>query len=277
MTARATPMVPDLESRSRRRGSYTILFWRVAVGVGLLLCWQWAAGALIQESYLAKPTSIAARLYEVFVTGVIWVHIRVTLTEIVIGFAIGSGLGLALGFLLGNSEALSAVLEPYIMAFYGVPRIALAPILIILLGIGISSKVAVVALEVFFMLFVNTYVGVRNINPEYIQLARIMGAKRGLIIRKVAIPSTMPFIMLGLRSAVPFAVIGAIVGEFIASSKGLGYYINYAGSTFDSAGAFAGIFVLLAFILSANTLMRRLERLTIRWRQMDSTPGAARV
>ncbi|HEX9136740.1 MAG TPA: ABC transporter permease, partial [Nitrospirota bacterium] len=169
----------------------------------------------------------------------------------------------------GSSRFLSVVFEPYVMAFYGIPRIALAPIFIIVLGIGIWSKVAVVFIQVFFMLFINAYAGVREINQDYLHLARIMGASKGLILRKIVIPSTMPFIMLGLRSAVPYAVIGAVVGEFIAASKGLGYFINYAGSTFDSAGAFAGIFILLAFIMIANGLMQRLEKAVIKWRRSE--------
>jgi NitT/TauT family transport system permease protein len=209
------------------------------------------------------------RLYELFATATIWVHIRVTLTEVVIGYLMGSFLGLAVGFLLGSSRFLAVVFEPYVMAFYGIPRIALAPIFIIVLGIGIWSKVAVVFIQVFFMLFINAYAGVREINQEYLQLARIMGAKGGLILRKIIIPSTMPFIMLGLRSAVPYAVVGAVVGEFIAASKGLGYFINYAGSTFDSAGAFAGIFILLVFIMAANGLMQWLERTVIKWRRSE--------
>lgn len=253
----------------RPRGSYSIWIWRVVVGVALLIFWQWAAGTLIRETFLAKPTSVLWRLYELFATAVIWVHIQVTLTEVVIGFLMGGVLGLAVGFVLGSSRFLSVVFEPYVMAFYGIPRIALAPIFIIVLGIGIWSKVAVVFIQVFFMLFINAYAGVREINQEYLQLARIMGANSGLILRKIVIPSTMPFIMLGLRSAVPYAVVGAVVGEFIAASKGLGYFINYAGSTFDSAGAFAGIFILLGFIMLANGLMQRLEKAVIKWRRSE--------
>ncbi|MGE5817539.1 MAG: ABC transporter permease [Deltaproteobacteria bacterium] len=253
----------------RLKESYSIWIWRAVVGAALLVFWQWAAGTLIRETFLAKPTSIMWRLYELFASAAIWVHIQVTLTEVIIGFLMGSVLGLAVGLVLGSSRFLSTVFEPYVMAFYGIPRIALAPIFIIVLGIGIWSKVAVVFIQVFFMLFINAYAGVREINQEYVQLARIMGANKRLILRKIVIPSTMPFIMLGLRSAVPYAVIGAVVGEFIAASKGLGYFINYAGSTFDSAGAFAGIFILLAFIMVANGLMQRLEKAVIKWRRSE--------
>lgn len=269
MKAESTTMIGNVMEGLRPKGSYSVWLWRVLVGAALLLFWQWAAGALIRETFLAKPTSVLWRLYELFATGVIWVHIRVTLSEVVIGFLMGSVLGLAVGFALGSSRFLSLVFEPYVMAFYGIPRIALAPIFIIVLGIGIWSKVAVVFIQVFFMLFINAYAGVREINQEYLQLARIMGANSGLILRKIIIPSTMPFIMLGLRSAVPYAVVGAVVGEFIAASKGLGYFINYAGSTFDSAGAFAGIFILLAFIMVANGLMQRLEKSVIKWRRSE--------
>ncbi len=271
--AQARALGAAVVSRPRRRRSYAVLLWRIAVGAGLLLFWQWAAGGLVSENYFAKPTTIALRLYQVFSTGIIWMHIQITLTEIVIGFLIGASTGMAAGFLLGNSEALSAVLEPYVMAFYGIPRIALAPIFIILLGIGIWSKVAVVIIQVFFMLFINAYAGVKNINQEYVQLARIMGAGSALIVRKVIVPSIMPFIMLGMRSAVPYAVIGAIVGEYIGASRGLGYYINYSFGTFDSAGGFAGIFILLAFIMAANALMQRVEQAAIRWRRTEEQVG----
>lgn len=271
MTVQVRPMISDVMRSKAPRRSYRVLLGRVLVGVAIILFWQWAAGGLIRESYLAKPTTIAARLYELFATGTIWVHIIVTLEEVIIGFVIGSVLGLIAGFLLGNSPYLSAVLEPYVMGFYGIPRIALAPIFIILLGIGIWSKIVIVIIQVFFMLFINAYAGVKNINLEYVQLARIMGANNTLVLRKIIIPSTIPFIMLGLRSAVPYSVIGAIVGEFIAASKGLGYYINYAGSTFDSAGAFAGIMILLAFIMSANALMQRIERAVVKWRRAEGT------
>ena len=269
MRAESATMIADVVERLRPKGSYSIWIWRLLVGAVLLIFWQWAAGALIRETFLAKPTSVMWRLYELFATATIWVHIRVTLTEVVIGYFMGAVLGLAVGFLLGSSRFLAVVFEPYVMAFYGIPRIALAPIFIIVLGIGIWSKVAIVFIQVFFMLFINAYAGVREINQEYLQLARIMGAKGGLILRKIVIPSTMPFIMLGLRSAVPYAVVGAVVGEFIAASKGLGYFINYAGSTFDSAGAFAGIFILLAFIMAANGLMQWLERTVIKWRRSE--------
>jgi len=267
--AESATMIADVVEHLRPKGSHSIWIWRLLVGAALLIFWQWAAGTLIREAYLAKPTSVMWRLYELFSTATIWVHIRVTLTEVVIGYVMGSILGLAVGFLLGSSRFLAVVFEPYVMAFYGIPRIALAPIFIIVLGIGIWSKVAIVFIQVFFMLFINAYAGVREINQEYLQLARIMGAKGGLILRKIVIPSTMPFIMLGLRSAVPYAVVGAVVGEFIAASKGLGYFINYAGSTFDSAGAFAGIFILLGCIMAANGLMQWLERTVIKWRRSE--------
>jgi NitT/TauT family transport system permease protein len=269
MKAESVTMIADVVEHLRPKGSHSIWIWRLLVGAALLIFWQWAAGTLIREAYLARPTSVMWRLYELFSTATIWVHIRVTLTEVVIGYVMGSFLGLAVGFLLGSSRFLAVVFEPYVMAFYGIPRIALAPIFIIVLGIGIWSKVAIVFIQVFFMLFINAYAGVREINQEYLQLARIMGAKGGLILRKIVIPSTMPFIMLGLRSAVPYAVVGAVVGEFIAASKGLGYFINYAGSTFDSAGAFAGIFILLGFIMAANGLMQWLERTVIKWRRSE--------
>jgi NitT/TauT family transport system permease protein len=255
-----------------RKHDRSVLAWQILIGVVLLGGWQLAAARDRNvRLFLSDPAQIAARIVELVATGKIWVDIEVTLEEIAWGFGLGGAIGLVLGFLLGRSRKLSVILEPYILAFYGIPRIALAPIFIIALGIGIWSKVAIVFIQVFFLVFINTFAGVRDVNEELVFLARVMRASHRLILRRVILPSAAPFIMLGLKSAVPYSVIGAVVGEFMAASQGLGYYISYTGQQFDSAGAFAGIFFLLVYITVATWLVQQVERRLIRWKRGEGT------
>jgi NitT/TauT family transport system permease protein len=235
-------------------------------GVALIAFWEWAAGRLIREMYVSRPSAIVVRLYELFASGEILPHLWVTGQELVLGYTIGLAAGTIAGYGLGRSATLRHIFEPYIMAFYGIPKIALAPLFIIWFGIGIWSKVALAALMVFFLIFFNVYMGVRNVERELVDLARVMGANQRQLSRYVYLPAAMPHIIMGMRMALPYSVIGVIVGEFTSSTKGLGLFINQASATYDPAGVFAGIAILLLFIVVMNHLAGRLERRALRWK-----------
>jgi NitT/TauT family transport system permease protein len=235
-------------------------------GIAFLAFWEWASGRLIREMYVSRPSDVAVRLYELFARGEILPHLWVTAQELVLGYTIGLIVGTVAGYGLGRSPTLRRIFEPYIMAFYGIPKIALAPLFIIWFGIGIWSKVALAALMVFFLIFFNVYMGVRNVDRELVDLARVMGANPRQLSRYVYLPATMPHIIMGMRMALPYSVIGVIVGEFTSSTKGLGLFINQASATYDPAGVFAGIAILLLFIVVMNHLAGRLERRALRWR-----------
>jgi NitT/TauT family transport system permease protein len=235
-------------------------------GITFLAFWEWASGRLIREMYVSRPSDVAVRLYELFARGEILPHLWVTAQELVLGYTIGLIVGTVAGYGLGRSPTLRRIFEPYIMAFYGIPKIALAPLFIIWFGIGIWSKVALAALMVFFLIFFNVYMGVRNVDRELVDLARVMGANPRQLSRYVYLPATMPHIIMGMRMALPYSVIGVIVGEFTSSTKGLGLFINQASATYDPAGVFAGIAILLLFIVVMNHLAGRLERRALRWR-----------
>jgi NitT/TauT family transport system permease protein len=237
---------------------------RFAVAAAILLAWEFAVAGQ-NEVFFSKPSLVAQKLVELFAQGKIWQHIQITVTEIFFGYVIGAALGLVVGTVLGRSRWLSDVFQPFILMFYSIPKIALAPLFIIWLGLGINSKIAVVVLSAFFLVFVNTYSGMLSINEELVNLARIMGASRWQVARRVIIPAASPHIMLGLKTAVPYAVIGAILGEFIGSNKGLGYFILYAGQTFDSASLFAGIIILVTIVFLTNQALSRLEARVLRW------------
>jgi NitT/TauT family transport system permease protein len=243
------------------RGLVTLL-----PGIALLAFWQWASGRLIKEIYVSKPTAVAARLYELFASGEIYPHLWTTGQELVLGYVIGVAGGILGGYALGRSPRLATVFEPYVMAFYGIPKIALAPLFIIWFGIGIGSKVALAAIMVFFLVFYNVYTGVRDVDRELVNLTLVMGANQRQLTTHVYFPAAAPYVLLGMRMAVPYSVIGVIVGEFTSSIQGLGLFIHEASSTYDPAGVFAGIVILLAFVIVANFLAGRLERRLLRWK-----------
>jgi NitT/TauT family transport system permease protein len=235
-------------------------------GVAIVVFWQWAAGRLIKEIYVSKPSAVVVRLYEVFSSGEIYPHLWTTGQELVLGYVIGVSGGILAGYALGRSPRLAAIFEPYVMAFYGVPKIALAPLFIIWFGIGIWSKVALASIMVFFLVFYNVYSGVRAVDRELVNLTLVMGANQRQLTYHVYLPAAAPYVMLGMRMAVPYSVIGVIVGEFTSSTQGLGLFIHEASSTYDPAGVFAGIVILLAFVVVANVLAGRLERRFLRWK-----------
>jgi NitT/TauT family transport system permease protein len=243
------------------RGLVTLL-----PGVAILAFWQWASGHLIKEIYVSKPTSVAARLYELFASGEIYPHLWTTGEELVLGYVIGVASGILAGYALGRSPRLAVIFEPYVMAFYGIPKIALAPLFIIWFGIGIGSKVALASIMVFFLVFYNVYTGVRSVDRELVNLTLVMGANQRQLTYHVYFPAAAPYVLLGMRMAVPYSVIGVIVGEFTSSVQGLGLFIHEASSTYDPAGVFAGIVILLAFVVAANFLAGRLERRLLRWK-----------
>jgi sulfonate transport system permease protein len=256
-------------TRKRRSGRAGILATQVGILLLILGTWQFAVTDALLP-YFSRPTLVAAKLVELLGQPAIYRHISVTLTEIAIGYALGAGFGLALGFALGRSRFLSAALQPYILGLYSIPKIALAPVFIVWLGLGMASKVAVVFLASFFLVFFNTYSGLLSINEELVRLARLMGATWPQTVARVIVPAAAHQIFLGLRTAVPYAVIGAVIGEYIGAHEGLGYFILYASQTYDAPALFSGIIILVAIVFVANFCLNWLEGRVIRWRKAGS-------
>ncbi|MFI5265914.1 MAG: ATP-binding cassette domain-containing protein [Chloroflexota bacterium] len=268
--------LPVLRGRRERRerGSMSTLQINVArlvTGLAILGLWQGLAEAKILNPLLfSTPVKVIGRLAtflggEVVYSRTIYNHLSVTLEEMAVGYAVGAVLGMAVGFALARSRPLSRIFEPYILAIYSVPKIALAPLFVLTLGIGITSKWGVVTMEVFFLVFFNTFSGVRNINEEFVQLALVMGARKAQVTRRIILPASLPFIMTGLKMGIPFAMIGAIIGEFIASNQGLGWLILYMASNFDASGLFAAILILVAVVWLLGQLLALVEARTLRW------------
>src|SRR5262252_10112881 len=249
--------------RSNRLG---VVVTQLSILAALLLSWQFGVTEA-SLPYFSRPSLVLAKLYELLTHEDIYRHMYVTLVEISVGYALGAAFGLVLGFILGRSSFLSAAFEPYIMGLYSIPKIALAPVFIVWLGLGMASKVAVVFVASFFLVFFNTYSGLLSINEELVRLARLMGASWPQTAVRVILPAAAPQIFLGLRTAEPYAVIGAVIGEYIGSSEGLGYFILYASQTYDAPALFAGIIILVAIVFMANFGLSWLEGHVIRWRK----------
>jgi len=220
---------------------------------------------------VSNPLAVASKLVELLTTPSMWLDIQTTVTEFALGYLIGAVAGVALGVLLGRSKFLADVLQPYIMALYSIPKVALTPLFIIWFGIDLNSKVAMVMLFTVFLVFVNTYAGIRNINEHYVNIARIMGASSTTILRKIMLPSAAPEILLGLRTSIPYAMIGAVVGEFIASNRGIGYFINRSAQMFDPAALFAGIIILVVIVVGLTQVVEWIERRVVRWTPVVET------
>jgi NitT/TauT family transport system permease protein len=253
--------------RGPGRAWISVLVWRLAIVVVALAAWQFSSGRLIKPFWISSPLLIWQQLAEWVATGELWMHVEVTLSETIMGFAFGAVGGIAFGLALGLNRRLAAVLDPFIVAFYSLPKIALAPLFILWFGVGLTSKVVLATFVVFFLVFYNTYAGTLAVEQELVDVLRVMGGSRGQIIRKVILPSALIWIFTGMKSSVPYALIGAVVGEMMASNKGLGYLIQAAAGQYDTAGVFAALFVLMIIATGLHELLKQSERVMLRWRE----------
>jgi len=254
-----------------RRRHRTVLFWRYAILLAFLGGWELASrSGLIDEFFFSKPSDIAVRLYE-WVTegtseGPLWYHLWVTMEEALIGFFTGSIAGIVVGIALGRSRMLADIFSIYIKVINSIPRVVLAPIFIMLLGLGLASKVALAFVMVFFVVFANAFQGVREADRNLLANAQILGARGWQLTRSVVIPSAMSWIFASLHVSFGFAIVGAIVGEFVGSRYGIGLLINIAKGAFDAAGMYAAIVVIMVVALAAEQLMTAAESRLAKWR-----------
>ncbi|MEI9806146.1 MAG: ABC transporter permease [Pseudolabrys sp.] len=242
---------------------------RIAVFVAMVALWQFVLTPALDPFYISSPSRIAVRLVEWVTDGVLLPDFLYTMESTFIGYAVGSLAGVACGFLMGRVKFVGDVFDPFFDALNSLPRVALGPLFTLWLGIDLAPKVLMVASLVFFVVMANTRAGVRDVNPDYINVLRIMGADERTILRKVVLPSAAVWIYASLQVALPWALIGAVIGEMIASDRGMGYQILHAGGILDSTGIFAGLVVLMIAGLALTHFIRLLEQHTQRWRPKD--------
>ncbi|MGW3614015.1 ABC transporter permease [Micromonospora sp. NPDC005163] len=254
---------------SRRRHLLQVLGWRLLLLVVAVAAWQLLSSTLIDPFYISNPADILGRLGQWAVDGTILTNLYATMEATLVGFVVGALVGIVVGFVLGRAHLVARVVDPFIIAVYSLPKVALAPLFILWFGIGMTSKIVLSATIVFFLVFYNTYAGVRAVDRDLVDVVRLMGGSGRDIMRRVVLPSSATWIFNGLKISVPYALIGAVVGELTASDRGIGFVLKRASGTFDTAGVFASLVILMIVATILNQIVVYGERYVDRWR---STP-----
>jgi NitT/TauT family transport system permease protein len=245
---------------------------QLLVAVVVVLLWQLlttvpiAGVRLLPPFFFSTPWDVALRIGKWLIEGSIWHHLSITLIEALLAFVIGAIGGILVGFSFARQPRLAAVFDPYVKMINALPRIVLAPIFALWLGLGIWSKVALGVTLVFPIVFFNVYQGVREVSPTLLANARMLGMDEHQLMRHVYWPAALSWVFSSLHTSVGFAVVGAVVGEYLGSAAGLGYVIQQAEGVFDVAGVFAGMVVLTAFVLIIDALVTMAERRLLVWR-----------
>ncbi|TJV46027.1 MAG: ABC transporter permease [Mesorhizobium sp.] len=256
----------DPAVKARRRETISVLVARTVLAILVLGAWEWVSGRWISDFWISSPSQIAAALLRLWTRGGLTANIFATLLEALVGFAAGVVAGMSAGVILGANRLIAKTLDPYLIGFYSLPRVALIPLFILWFGIGFQTKVIYTALLVFFPVFMNTLSGVRDVSQDFIDVLRVMGASKADIIKKVLIPSALAWLFAGLRISVPYALVGAIVAEMFTSNVGLGYLISFYANQFDTASLFATLAITTLLGLLINALVGKIERRLLRWR-----------
>jgi NitT/TauT family transport system permease protein len=259
--------VDDAARLKSRVTTSAVLAWQIALGLAVLSLWQGLVSLkLLDPFFVSRPSAIAGRIVTWVVSGSLWPHLATTLEESLLGLALGAAAGISLGFSLGRSPVLAQIFDPYIKMLNAVPRVVLAPLFLLWFGLGIWSKVALAVTLVFFVMFFNTYQGVRDADPVLIDNVRMLGATERQLVRHVLVPSALTWIFSSLQTSLGFAMVGAVVGEYLGATRGLGYVISQAEGTFDTTGVFAGMTVLGLVVVIVSAGVTRLERWLLRWK-----------
>jgi NitT/TauT family transport system permease protein len=285
-TAQPDAVAPRPTKAPRQRRANPLASTRVQsilLLITLLGSWEAAVRWFKLPRHLVPPVSdIAVALWRGFATGPMakdgfWYHGGVTLAEILLGFFIGSGIGLAIGIVVSQMPKLEALLEPYVAALQSVPKVAVAPIIVVWLGFGISSKVVIICLLTFFPVLVTGIAGFKAVDPDRIDLLRSLSATRWQIFLKAKFPSALPYIFAGLNMAAAFSVVGAVVGEFVGAQAGLGVLILQMEAQADTGGSFAVCVVLSVIGILLTGLLRRVQRRVLHWMPADTSQRTVNV
>ncbi|CCD98234.1 ABC transporter permease [Bradyrhizobium sp. STM 3809] len=255
-----------------------LLALQLLVAIVAIALWQFFATVpvfgriLLPPFFFSNPVDVFSQVVKWFSTGAIWKHLAITLWESILAFAIGSLGGVLVGFWFARKPLVAAVFDPYVKMANALPRVVLAPIFTLWLGLGIWSKVALGVTLVFFIVFFNVYQGVKEVSTVVRDNARMLGMSERQLMRHVYWPSALSWMFSSLHTSVGFAVVGAVVGEYLGSAAGLGYLIQQAEGVFDVAGVFAGMFVLSAFVILIDICVTLVERRLLVWRP-DAAEG----
>jgi sulfonate transport system permease protein len=251
---------------ARRAHRRFLVVTRLGIVAAVLVTWELASGPLIRPFFLSSPTEIAGTLAEWAGSGELWYHGQFTVAAAFSGYLLGAVAGVLVAWPLGLLRLAYRIVEPYFLIAYSVPAVAMGPVFILWFGLGMTPKILIAAYFVFFIVFINTVAGFQQVPRGLLDATRVMGASRNAQLRKVMLPSALPFILAALRITLPAAMIGAVTGEFISANRGLGYLTRASAAGFSTAGVLAGVLSLSAIVLLMNLMLRPLRH-ALRWQQ----------
>jgi NitT/TauT family transport system permease protein len=258
---------PDPKLHRRR-----VRIARLSVVAAIITVWQASvASGLVDAFWISSPLLVIDELWRQVASGALINDAAITILEALIAFVVSAALGIVAGLLLARSPFWDEVLAPLVLALNSLPRVALAPLIILWFGIGITAKVVTAFTLVFFILLVNTLGGAKNVDNDILTIAKLMGASKHDILWKVTLPSALPWIFAGLNLGLTYSLLGVIVAEILASNHGLGYVIASSAATFNTAGVFSGLITLAVVAWLFSALMRYVEARLLRWKpSLDS-------
>ena len=251
----------------RADASLEILGWRLLLLAGFLLLWEVSVRrGWIDRFFVSQPSRLFRQTWDWVASGYVFRHLWVTMEEMLLGFLAGTLLGILIGFLFAFMPVVARIFDPLMVLLNALPRVVLAPLFVLWFGLGLLSKVVMAVSLVFFVVFFSTYTGLREVDRDIVNNARILGGSRRQLIQHVYVPSAMTWIFSSLRTSVGFALIGAVVGEYLGASEGMGWVISYAEAQFNSTQVIAGLIVLMAVVALMDFGLKQLEEHFSHWK-----------
>lgn len=242
------------------------LAWQITLLVALFALWEYASDRWIPALFVSRPSVIGQTMLKWLKDGTYLTNLWVTLQAALTGFSTGALAGMLFGYVTGSWRRLGDILEPFMTALFTLPRLALAPLFLLWFGLGMEFRVIFAAFIVFFLVYYNTFFGVREVSSELIAAVRIMGANRLQLALRVIVPSALVWVAAGLKISVPYALVGVVVAEMLASGEGMGYLLSRSANQFSAAGTFSAIAGLLLVAVVVDWMLSALTRRALRWK-----------
>jgi NitT/TauT family transport system permease protein len=256
-----------MREQLRPLNRWAVLGTQLALTILVLALWEWGGRAgFVDKVYFSKPSDIGLQIADWWRHGYIVNDVIATMSETIAGLVVGSLVGIVLGVVLASNRFLGAVFEPLLVLLNSIPRITLVPLFILWFGFSFQSKMVSATALVLFVVFFATYAGIKDVDPTLVANVRVMGANRTEIMRHVLVPSALTWIFSSLRSAVGFALIGAVVAEYFGANVGVGYRIVYSEAAYNTAGVFAGLVILMVLVILVDTFIQWVQRKLVVWK-----------
>ncbi len=277
--AKVERLLHDQVSRETRRqgliGNAAVAVGRALLIGSILGAWAYAAGRWVDTETVSDPLAVFIALIRLIETGRLWPDLWQTVYEVLAGYVLGALAAVLLASSFAIFPAMELAMRPILISVYSIPKVALAPLIVMWFGLGVAPKIILAGGFVFFIVFMNVVAGIESVNRNHVNIVRVMGAGRFTILRKIVLPTAIPFVFLGLRLAIPEAMIGAVIGEFISASRGLGFLVYSASNELNTAVSMAALVVLVMVVAISDVILGLLERFWLPRQLQQADPRSA--